>query len=399
MSLKIFQKMLVLSLALFSLSTIAEAGVREQTNEDNNPIAALNVKGQIALGTIKKLEQSGYITKKNAREASASLVFSNKEFFNQHHSVDQKAQNSDIEWTKYLSWINLLKMLGIVSMLIAFRGLVFDFILHLVKIPKNVYQALLITMSLVMTFFPEKIHLEQASYICMFGVIANVILFAWLFETYEKFFLKIFSLFSLNIHPFVVVCFYLSIYFGLFAIQLDSQFLGIFSCIAFVCMFGFIFESSGLHTVIGYSEDDHMGVSLLVNGLITLVFSLVTINEIDLPYVSVFTPGIQYICTIVFSITLLIFSSFVYKEQTGSTFYIVLMIVVEMFSLFAMTFYDLEVIPVIINTAFVLFVFSWVGYITSRVSGILTSFVLGVLLYGLAVFLEKNPELFITALF
>ncbi|MEH0690964.1 hypothetical protein H4F17_18190 [Vibrio cholerae] len=91
MSLKIFQKMLVLSLALFSLSTIAETGVTDQTNEDNNPIAALNVKGQIALGTIKKLEQSGYITKKNAREASASLVFSNKEFFNQHHSVDQKA--------------------------------------------------------------------------------------------------------------------------------------------------------------------------------------------------------------------------------------------------------------------------------------------------------------------
>lgn len=396
---KIFQNTLVLFLILFSFNVMAETANSVENNDNVKSNFTLNEKGQIILDTIQELEDSGYITKKNAREAKAELVFSKADLLSQEKPVKDQVKNTDIEWGEYLSWINLLKILGIISILIAFRGFVFKFLIHLVKIPTIIYQTLFLTMTLAMSFFPEHIYAEQATYIAIFGVIANIIVLAWIVGTYEDFFMRIFKIFSLNLSPFIVGCFYTSLYFGLFAIQLDSQLLGVLSCIAFVGMFGFIFETSGIHTIIGYREDDYMAISLIINGLIVLGFSLISINEIDVPYLSVFTSGIQYVCTIVFAVTLLIYSSFIFKNEKGFALSILLMIAAEAFSLISMTLYNLEVIPAIINTAFFLFVVGWVGYITKQISGILMAFVLGVLLYGSAVYIEKNPELFITALF
>ena len=399
---KLMQNMLLIlliSLSFNAFSTTTDDFDFKEKEEVKEEIH-FNEKGQIILETIQELQKSGYITEKNANEAKAELVFSKKEFIEENYSVDKTViKNTDIEWGEYLSWINLLKILGIILVLVAFRGVILQFLVHLVKIPTILYQTLFLSATLSMTFIPEHIYAEQALYIGIFGVLANIIVIGWIVGTYQDFFEKIFKIFSLNLNPAIIGCFYLTLYFGFFSIHLDSQFLGIFSCIAFVGMFGFIFESTGIHTVMGYESDNYMGISLIINGLIILAYSLISIYEIDVPYISSFSVGIQYVCTIVFTVTLLIFSSFVCKNDNGFGLSVLLMIVAEGLALTGMYLFNLEVIPVIINTAFFLFVVGWIGYVTQQINGILMCFVMGIILYGSAIYIEKNPELFITALF
>lgn len=86
-------------------------------------------------------------------------------------------------------------------------------------------------------------------------------------------------------------------------------------------------------------------------------------------------------------------------DEKGFWFYVLITLLVSFGSMFGGSMYDLEVIPAVINTGFVIFISSWICYLTSTINGILTTAVIGVLLYGSALLMEKYPELFIMSIF
>ncbi len=388
-----FKSHLFLKLMLLIATLMGTVNANDTSNQ------VYNQKAQVILETIQDLEKIGYITNKNALEAKKELVFSKPELLQSDTSIKDTAVGSEVSWTEYLSLINIMKVMAVIFLLIAFKGVVFKFIKLFTSIPQYVYQTLTLAFSVILTFYPELIWASEASYLSIFGVIANIVIIVWIIATYEEFFTRLFKMLSLNMPPEIVASVYATLYFGFFAIYLDSSLLGIVASMSFVSIFGFSMATSGVCTYIGYDSDDYIGISLVNSLFVVTAFSIINIMGITLPYIDVFTFGIQYILTIVLVITLLIQSSFVYENDKMFGLSVFLFIMVFIGANVGSFVFNLEVIPSIVNTGFLLFFLGWLHYFTFKVSGILTMFVAAITLYVSALMLEAYPEYFVTSLF
>lgn len=379
-----------LLLIIATLTTLSAADATEKV---------YNQKAQVILETIQDLEKTGYITSKNAIEAKKEFVFSKPELLQKDTSIQETSLDSDVSWTEYLSLINIMKVMAVIFLLIAFKGVVFKFIILFVAIPQYVYQTLLLTLSLTLTFYPDLIWATEASYLSIFGVIANIVIVAWIIATYEDLFMRLFKMLSLNMSPEIVASVYATLYFGFFAIYIDSSLLGIIAAMSFVSIFSFTMSTSGICTYIGYDKDDLIGVSLMSTLMVVTGYSIITIMGLNVPYIDVFTIGIQYVLTIVLVITLVIQTSFMYEEDNTFWLSVFLFIMVFIGANVGSFVFNLEVIPAIVNTGFLLFFLGWLHYFTFKLSGILTMFVAAITMYGSALMIEAYPEYFVTSLF
>lgn len=357
--------------------------------------------GQIILKTITTLETKGYMTSKNANEARTELVFQNTELIKQAEMqiVNKVEDNSNITWTEYLSFINIIKMFAILGFLFVFRGIIMNFIFLFAKIPVALYQVVLLYFSLNMTFYSEVIWESQAFYLSNFGVVANIMVLAWIVESNPDWIKKILKIFTLNLPLNILAGFYLMIYFGFFSIYFESTFLGLLSVISFSAMFSFVMGSTGVCTFIGYEKDDYMNISMVVNGIILLAYSFVMINNIPVPYIEYFSIGIEYVCSLAFIVVLLLNGSFYSKGDVGFVISVLLMFISFALALAGIYLFNLSVIPVIINTGFFIFILGWVGYFSVQISALFSVFIVSALLYGFALMVESHPELFVTSLF
>lgn len=381
----------LLLMTLFSL-TLFSADAPKQ------PI--YNQKAQTILETIQGLEKSGYITAKNAIDAKKEFVFSNPELLKKDIVQETKVSKSaEVSWSEYISLVNIMKILAVIFLLIAFKGLIFEFILFFASVPQFVYQAVVLSVTLTMTFYPELIWLSEAKYLSVFGVVANIFVLGWIVATYDEFVDKILSIISLNVPIEIVLSIYATLYFGLFAIYIDSSLLGVIAALSFVSIFGFTMSTTGLCTFIGYDHDDLINQSLLVSLLTVVGYSIITIMGITIPYLSVFSVGIEYVLTIVLVITLIIQTSFAFDDDNMFGLNVVLFVLLFLMSLVASFLFNLQVIPSIVNTGFLIFLLGWLNYFVSRVNGILTMFVAAVTLYLSALLLESHSEYFVTTLF
>ena len=388
------QKILLL-LMFFSYQLLATENIIPQE-------VKYNQKAQIILETINKLEKNGYITNKNSLEAKKEMVFNDKSMKlikNDPQNKIKETSSNEITSSEFFSLINIIKIIAVIFFLIAFRGIVMKFLYLFTKIPEYVYQSLLLSLSIYLTFSPEIISVSESFYISNFAVFSNLILLFWIVIAYEKFFLKILSFISFNIPLQLIGSFYLTLYFSVFTIYLESQFLGIISLISFVSMLGFSMETSGLTTYIGYEDEDYLEISMFINGIILLSYSYITINNINIPYLNLFSTGIEYVSSIAFIIALLISSSFVFKDKPKFFLSLFLMVMSFLLSITSSILFNLEVIPAIINTGFFIFALGWLGFLTSKINGIVMSLSIGLSLYISALIIEKHPELFITTLF
>ena len=367
--------------------------------ETNSTTPQFNNEGQIILTTISKLENKGYITSKNATEAKKEFVFDNKELIQKIKNSNTTQAPSDISWTEYISFINIIKLLSLLGFLFVFRGIIMNFIDLFTKVPVAIYQLTLLVFSVTLTFFSNDLWASQSFYLSNFGVIANIMVLAWIVYYYEDFFQKIFKLFSLNLPANVVVGFYLMLYFGFFAISLESTLLGLLSVVSFSAMFSFIMGSTGTCTYIGYEKEDYMNISMIVNGIILFAYSFIVVNNISVPYIEYFSVGIEYVCSLAFIVVLLINGSFYNQGKDGFLLAVLLMFVSFGLSIAGIYLFDMSVIPVIINTGFFIFILGWIGYLGIHINALFTIFVMSCLLYGVALLVEARPELFVTSLF
>ena len=375
-------------------STLIMADTEKSTTE-------LNIKGQTILETISNLEKEGYITKKNASQAKKEFVFDNKNLLKEIKEIKniKETAEADITWTEYLSLINIIKILAIMGFLFVFRGVLLTFVYIFKKVPVIIYQLIFMIASLTLTFNSEVIWKSQSFYLSNLGVIMTFMVFIWIVSTYEEFFEKITRLFRLNMPISVIAGFYTMVYFGFFAIYFESSFLGLLSVIGFSAMFSFILGSIGLTTYIGYDDENYMNISIIVNGLILLGYSFITVNNVPVPYIEYFSIGIEYVCSLAFIVALLINSSFVNGNKSGFSLSVLLMFVSFGLSLTGIYLFNMSVIPVIINTGFFLFMLSWIGYFSLRIGNLISIFIMSSILYGVALLIESRPEMFVTALF
>lgn len=267
------------------------------------------------------------------------------------------------------------------------------------SIPQYVYQFSAITTTLALTFYANLIWPSEAKYLSMFGVVANIIVIGWIIAVYEEFVEKLFRFISLNVPVEIVASIYLTLYFGFFAIFLDSAFLGVIAAITFVSIFSFTMSTTGLCTMIGYNKEDFVNQSLFVTLLIVVGYSIISILGIQIPYLNVFSVGIEYVLTIVLVVTLLIKTSFAFDDDKMFGLNILIFVALFFASLIASFLFNLQVIPAIINTGFLIFLLGWLHYFTTKISGILTMFMAAVTLYLSALLIEAHPEYFVTKLF
>lgn len=358
----------------------------------------LNQKGQIILETIDLLESKGYITNKNALDAKKELVFSNQKLLQEVYKESSKSQsnNDSITVFEYFTIINVLKTLSVLAFLIFFRG----FILSLIKgVPVVIYQSLLMTLSIFLTFYSQSIFGSHAVYISSFCVVANIILLGWIIVTHDAI-LALIDKLSLNFQPETVLFTYLTFYFGFFAIYFESSFIGILAVISFVSLFSFFTSNGRLSYTFGFEKEGLMNASIIINAIILSAYTFVTVKEIYVPYIEYFNIGIEYAISFSFVIGLLITASpFSTKEKMFSLSLMLMIASFVGFGIFGAFWFNMTVIPTFINTAFFLFVSSWVSYYAYKVSGILLAFIIGVALYSLAELIESFPHLFITSLF
>jgi len=151
--------------------------------------------------------------------------------------------------------------------------------------------------------------------------------------------------------------------------------------------------------VIGYDSQAYVNTSMIINGILVAAYSYIMINNIQVPYIGLFSIGIEYVVTIAFTIALIINTSYFSRYDPVFGLSILIMILAFAGAFTGGLMFNLEVIPAIINTGFFIFILGWMSYLTYQISGILMLFVIGMSLYGFALLMEANPELFITALF
>lgn len=399
---------------MLSFNTIASVSSEEFKTEQTEHKASIEdfYEAQIIINNIELMTKDGFIADKNAKEAKNKYVFQNDELKERMENYEENSYNTvgspdtEASWTEYITFLNIVKFIAVVILIIAFNGFIFKFasifLVIIVAFPVILYQALFLSLGFVMTFFPELIWESQAFYLAFFGSFINIIILGWIAVTYDTLVKKLIKLFTIGINPHILACIYGAIYFGALAIMYSSSAFGLLSIGFIVSSTGFVIYHSSLCVALGVNKEEHLATVIFSNLIILSLYSFIKINAIDIPYLEHFIIGIEYLCSLALSICLLIAASpfFNYRGKVKSTFIIstILMFVCSILALMGSVFYELTTIGAFLNTIFILYVLEWIGFISKKVGWISFLFALGVSLFGIALLLEKYPTYFINSL-
>ena len=396
-----------LFIILFLFSPLGFAG------EDNTEELKNYYEADIILKNIDQLQEDGFITERNAVDAKNKYVFENEELIQKmvEYNKDKESQthnvDSDVSVTEYFTLVNTIKFIACLAFIIAFHGIFAKIIKNFYKvitlIPNYIYQTVLLSISIALTFNPNLLLESQAFYIALVASFTNIFILGWFVADYYFLLKRYFKFLFVGIKPEILLGFYAFLYFGVLSILYTSSFFGLLSIMGFVGMLGFIFLYSDLIAIIGVEEDKEIHNVTFTTIFVLGIYSVVRILNIEIPYLESFYIGIEYVCSIALAVCLLIGSSmYIYdahRNQFPKGLYTVMFVLVTIASMGISTLYGITVPSAIITTFFALYILGNIGYMTSKVNYIFMTFVLGAMLYGTALLMEKYPAYFVTSLF
>ncbi|NCQ51917.1 hypothetical protein GW796_08495 [archaeon] len=358
----------------------------------------------IKTGLISSMEKDGYLSQKMAGEVAQKYIteIDKNTLLTKVDSSKPKTkeqikelEKSSVSWSQYFSWINFMKVVGVIFLLLAFGGVIKKIIYGLwkfiVAIPVIIYQGTFISCGLLGIIYPTLIWESQSFYIALFSSFANIMVLGWIITSHPKLQLLIKRIFNWGIPIGCVISFGGMLYFGILAMVYQSSIFGFFAavCISGVFSFGLSYRP-GVLTL--YFKEEML--SSVVFGHIFVLIGYVFAFQMVPEYTSYFNDGIQYYCTIAICVALLTGSSPFYRSDSAIG-YTLIFIFLACLATLGYFFYDFKVIASIIFIFFTLFVLEWVSYVGYKGSVILGSALLGGSLFGLSMLFEKYGSMII----
>lgn len=344
----------------------------------------------VRIELIKQLESDGTISSKAAHDALARYVnpatnatISQLPSESTNATVTMVAEQ--VTWTKYLSWVNVIKVIAVIMLLVAFHGMLLNIIKglwHLIaQVPVEIYQLGFLAITATATIAPHILWASpHAFYVALFGAFANLMLLSWIARTHPNLVKSIKKLFNLGIPFGCVISFWLLLYFGGLSFLYQSQIFGFFAAVAFSGMlsFGMTYRPGVLE--LGFQR--HMLPAVVIGHIAVLGLYVVSSLIGVLPvWFDLFKPGVEYYCTIALGVALLCGGSPFCSRNTAVAVYALTMMVMFALSTVGFTMYNFAVISSIIMVCTTLWALEWLAYITFTASWILCLTVLGGLLY------------------
>lgn len=332
---------------------------------------------------IHTLEQDSVLTKEQATTAIGKYITANDK-----ELVVSKKEATFME--KYFSFMNLMKVIGIGFLLIAFSGVIKNIIVGawalIISVPTWVYQGVALAFGVTGILTPQLIWADQAFYVALLCSFTNIMVVSWILTVYPKVALFVARLFNLGIPVGSIANFYGVLYFGSLAIAYQSQIFGFFTavCLSGVFTFGLVYLPRMGALVLDFKED--WMKSIIVSHLIVLA-AYVYARDSNIQYLELFTTGLQYYCTIALSTALLVAASPFYKREQAVA-YALLFTMVTGVALYGYFFLNIQVVGSILACFYVLFLLEWIAYVGFTGGLILGCFMVGGTLFGLSVLFE-----------
>jgi hypothetical protein len=366
-----------------------------------------NTKQETVLSTINQLYDLGYITADNAKKAKLELLAepntaSADEIVINEETIDEKTIDEEATIEEgYFTAINILKSLAVIALLIVFHKVIFEIVRLIVAIPAIILQSSLLFLGYMLISQAESIWALQAYYVSIIGVVIHIGTFYWFIFSYEDALEAIARKLTFNRISDIDIIFYAGVacYTAYFTIDLQSPVLGILAVSTFILIFG-----ENFCRLIGVEEENKNNVLLISTGLIVVSYSVLKVMQVNIPWLSYFSIGIEYAATGVLAFGLFVYSRFNIKiidndNKVRQRCAVVAFVIIEILSLIALLTFNLPVIPAIINTVFFLYAIMTVVDLVAYKHGMLAIVLVAIILYGVAVLIESFPELFIQNLF
>jgi hypothetical protein len=352
---------------------------------------------------ISSMEKDGYLSQKMAGEVSQKYITEadkttvSKPMTMGASQVEQaqaKAKQS-ASWKDYLSWINFVKVLGVICLLIAFSGMIKKIIaglwVFIAAVPMILYQAVFLGVGIVGIFRPDLISVSQQFYVALFFAFANLIVIGWIISTHKKIEEFIAKLFKLGIPPSCLASFYGMIYFAALAYFYQSSIFGFFAAVCLSGVFSF-----GLYYMPGvlYLNFKESMLPAVVFGHLAVLAIYTFMFKTHPEYTMFFDAGIQYYCTVALAVGLIVGASPFYKKDSAIG-YGVLFVILFFAASYGFHLYGMPVVSSIIIAFFILFILEWIGYIGYKSGMIMGTAIIGGALYATAMLMEKYGSMLI----
>lgn len=379
---KMFGVIFALCLALFSGVALAEAPRTEAA---------------VQLDLLHKLEADGFLSKKLASEATVKYV-DVKQLQAPGAAVTTTAAPADSVWSRYVTWLNFIKVLAVILLLIAFGGTINNIIKGvwhiLAQVPVLVYQLPMLAVSVYATIAPQALWASQSIYVVLLAAFTNIILAGWVLIMHPKLAEALIRFFKMGIPVASVVSFWAMLYFGVLAVHYDSQIFGFFTAVSFsgVLSFGLYYSTGTLFLQFG-----DKGLMAVVFGHLAAI-GLYMFLKVTGSYpvaAHVFDSGIEYYCTIALCTGLLVGSSPWTYLKDSRPLMVMLFILVFAGAMTSYFFWDFTVIGSIVSCFFILFVLEWIAKLGYSGGVVVGSAVLGASLYGTVLLMEKYGSLIV----
>lgn len=335
---------------------------------------------------IDSLSQSGYLDKDKTAEVKNKFI--SKE--DTTKQVVASTASPETTWHKYVTWINLFKILGILLILVAMgkfiKKVVKKLLFVFISIPLIVYQIAILALSLTFTFLPSAIHfwLSETVYIVLLGALSNIAIISWLIAknkylsaVFDKLIGKDDVLIGLKLS---VISF---IYFSYFAVSLPSYIFGFLS----VASFSIFIITTSIWIISRIKKDSVDENEFTLSVIFSHLAALISYTIFS-PTYNYFTPGVQYLFSIIV-LGALIPNTLPEIKSKMKPFYFVVFTVIMLISVYSYIHFDTKLISTLVFIGYYILVFAWLAYHTFKANMILGLMSVGLFLYGSALLLEK----------
>lgn len=353
-------------------------------------------KGQTLAGIktelIENLKTDGLITDANA-------VIAMQKYVSDPNESKDVLVKDDTGWRSHVTLSNGMKLVGVLLLVFAFSGMISKIIracwIVIAAIPIIVYQGAALAFTVTATIAPALIWESQSFFVVLFGSILNLVIIAWILDSYPKLFEMIKNLFKLGIPTECIGLFYLSIYLGALTVYQMSV----------------IFATATLFSLIGLAlaivirilekkkiEANDKGLSYVAYGILSFwlaVYVALKMTNVLPTYVDLFNVGVQYFVIFVMAFICQAYTTPFAGYRKFEVSAIVGTVLLGVFGIVAYTTLGMQVAGTLIFCSYVILLLQWVVYYAYKVGIIFGSGVVGALLYGGALLVEKYGSLLV----